>query len=103
MKQFNEFGIKPAVKKLEGDSINIDKILGHEIIVQDFRLEESKIQKYKNQGSDKCLHLQFEFEGNKHIIFTSGHILIDSIQRIPEDGFPFKTTIIAKMKRYEFT
>lgn len=103
MKQFSEFGIKPTIKKLIGERIDIDKILGHEIIVEDFRLEDSKIQKYKAQGSEKCLHLQFEFNGEKRIIFTSGYMLIEAINKIPTDGLPFKTTIIEKMKRYEFT
>lgn len=103
MKEFSQFGIKPETKKLIGDSIPIDKILGNEIIVEDFRLEDSKIQKFINQGSLKCLHLQFKFQDKQRIIFTSGHMLIDAIQRVPEDGFPFKTTIVSKMKRYEFT
>lgn len=103
MKEFRQFGIKPTIKKLVGEAIEIDKILGNEIIVEDFRLEDSKIQKYIAQGSTKCLHLQFRFEDKQRITFTSGHLLIDAIQRIPEDGFPFKTTIVAKSKRYEFT
>lgn len=103
MNEFKSFGIKPSAKKLVGKKIDIYQILGHEIIVEDFRLEDSKIQKYKDRGSDKCLYLQFQFNNEQRIVFTSGHMLIEAMNKIPEGGLPFKTTIIEKTKRFEFT
>lgn len=103
MNEFKNFNIKPSAKKLVGDRIDIDKIIGSEIIVEDFKLEDSKIQSYKSRGSTKCLHLQFQFNGERRIIFTSASMLIEAMNQIPEDGLPFKTTILEKMKRFEFS
>lgn len=103
MKEFKSLGIKPAVKKLVGDSIPIDKILGKEIIVEDFKLEPCRIEKFKRQGCDTTLWLQFKLDDKQHIVFTSGRTLIESIKQVGENDFPFTTTIVQKMKRYEFT
>jgi hypothetical protein len=44
MKQFKDLGIKPAIKHLQGDKIKIMKILNREIIVVDYKIEDSKYE-----------------------------------------------------------
>jgi len=101
MNNFNQFNIQAPSKGFEGDKIKISRILNREIIVHDFKIEDSKV--FKEKGSGKCLQLQISFNNNKHVIFTSASGLIEVIQQIPENGFPFTTTIIPDNDRYIFT
>jgi hypothetical protein len=101
MNRFDQFDIKPTAKGFDGDKIKMAKILNKEIIVHTFRIDDSKC--FKDRGTGKCLNLQITFNGEKHIVFTSSSGLIDAIQQIPEEGFPFTTTIIQENERFVFT
>jgi len=101
MKNFSQFNIQPTAKGFEGDKIKMSKILNREIVVHHFKIEDSKV--FKEKGSGKCLHLQISFNNEKHIIFTSSSGLIEVIQKIPENGFPFTTTIIQENERFLFS
>ncbi|MGA2824317.1 MAG: hypothetical protein ABSE72_12425 [Bacteroidales bacterium] len=103
MNNFNQFGITVTAKSFVGDKIKILKILGKEIVVHDHKIEESKVQAFRERGADKCLHLQISINDVKHILFTSSGPLIEMIQQIPATGFPFTTTIIEDNDRYIFT
>lgn len=103
MNRFGQFGIKPSAKCFVGDKIKMAKILDKEIVVHDYKIEDSKVESFKVQGSDKCLHLQISINDEKHIVFTSSGFLIDAIEQIPEVGFPFATTIVQEEKRLQFT
>ena len=103
MNSFSQFNIKASTKGFEGDKIRMAKILNREIVVHDFRLEDSKVPAFKEKGSGKCLHLQISFNNEKHIVFTSSNGLIETIQMIPRDKFPFTTTIVEDNDRYLFT
>ena len=101
MKNFSQFNIQQTTKGFEGDKIKMSKILNREIVVHHFKIEDSKV--FKEKGSGKCLHLQISFNNEKHIIFTSSSGLIEVIQKIPENGFPFTTTIIEENDRFLFS
>lgn len=101
IKRFNQFNIKPATKGFEGDKIKMSKILNREIVVHHYKIEDSKV--FKQKGTCKCLHLQISFNNEKHVIFTSSSGLIETIQQVPEDGFPFTTTILQENERFIFT
>ena len=101
MKTFSQFNIQSANKGFEGDKIKMSKILNREIVVHHFKIEDSKV--FKDRGSGKCLHLQISFNNEKHVIFTSSSGLIEAIQQVLEDGFPFTTTIIQDNERFMFT
>ncbi|HZK69589.1 MAG TPA: hypothetical protein VFC36_08360 [Paludibacter sp.] len=101
MKNFSQFNIKPKTKGFEGDKIKMSKILNREIVVHHFKIEDSKV--FKDKGSGKCLHLQISVSNEKHIIFTSSSGLIEAIQQVPENGFPFTTIIVEENERYLFT
>ena len=103
MKKFNQFNIKPPVKGFEGDKIKMSKILGREIIVHAFKIVDSTVKEFQDKGSGKCLHLQIEVNDEKRIVFTSSMGLIDTIEQIPVDGFPFTTTIVRDNDRFMFT
>lgn len=101
MNQFSQFNIKAPERGFEGDKIKISKILNREIVVHRYKIEDSKI--FKKSGSDKCLQMEISISGQKHVLFTGSVGLIETIQKIPDNGFPFKTTIIEENDRYLFS
>ena len=98
MNKFSDFGIKSTT--MLGDKIKIEQVLNKLVYVIDFKVEKSK---YPKGDNDKCLHLQIKNSGNNNVVFTSSNVLIDTIEQIPKDKFPFETTIVKSGKYYEFT
>ena len=101
MKSFSQFNIQAPSKGFEGDKIKMSRILNREIVVHDFKIEDSKV--FKEKGSGKCLQLQISFNNEKYVIFTGSSGLIEVIQQVPENGFPFTATIIKENERFIFT
>lgn len=99
MKKFSDLGIKANPKNFTGEKIKISKILNKEIIVHDFKIVDSKFE----GKSGKCLHLQIEFNNEKHIVFSGSTILMEMIQQIDKENFPLSTTIIKDNEYLEFT
>ncbi len=98
MKSFKDFNIKPEITSLVGDKIKIDRVLNREIVVTNYKVEPSK-----HRENTLCLHLEFQMRGNNHVLFTSGLILIQMIEKVPKGDFPFKTTKIKENGHLEFT
>ena len=101
MNRFSQFNIETSGKGFEGDKIKMSKILNREIVVHDFKIEDSKV--FRDKGSGKCLHLQISVNNQKHIVFTSSSGLIEAITQVPPTGFPFSTIIVEENDRYLFT
>lgn len=96
MIQFSQLGIKPSLTHFTGDKVKISKILNKKILVLDYLVKPSN---YKGQ----LLQLQIEMDKSKHIVFTGSTVLIDMIEKVPRDSFPFETTIIEENDHYEFS
>jgi hypothetical protein len=90
MHSFRELNIQPTAKGFEGEKIKMDRVLNKEIIVEQHKIEKSK---YEEKGNGKCLYLQVVIEGKKRVVFTGSANLMDMIQKVPGDKFPFKTVI----------
>lgn len=103
MNRFSQFNIKAPAKGFEGGKIKMSRILNREIVVHDFKIEESKVPAFREKGSGKCLHLQISFDNEMHVVFTSSGGLIETIQQVPGNQFPFTTTIIEENDRFKFT
>jgi len=103
MHSFSQFGIKVVTKSFTGDKIKISKIINREIVVHDFKIEDSKVQSFLERGANQCLHLQISINNDMYIVFTSASGLLEAIQQIPSDGFPFTTTIVKDNDRFIFT
>jgi hypothetical protein len=88
---------------MEGDRIDIERVFNQEITVSDYKIEDTKISGYKEKGADKCLYLQILYKGEYRIVFTSGKALMEAIEKIPKEKFPFTTIIIKDNKKYKFT
>lgn len=99
MKSFSELGIQAPKKGLEGDKIKIDRILNRQITVHDYRIVPSK---FAEKGNGNRLDLQISIGESKHVVFTGSTALMDVIERIPKDEFPFTATIIKENERFEF-
>ena len=99
MNAFKDFQITTSRIAFKGDKIKIDRILNREIIVHDFKIEKSKFEK----ASGKCLHLQIEIGQTKHVVFTGSVNLMDQIEQVSREKFPFRTTIIKESDRFEFS
>lgn len=99
MKTFKDLGVSPTQPVLQGDKIKIDKVLNREIIVHGFQVRDSKFDK----GNGKCLYIQIELNGERRVVFTGSGVLMETIQKVPSDAFPFTSTIVKDNDRYQFT
>lgn len=99
MKNFSDLEIKTSSRMI-GEKIKINKVLNRKIIVHATKIEQSKYPKNK---SGKCLYLQIELDEERHVIFTGSDVLIETIQQIQEDDYPFATTIIKSGEYFQFT
>jgi uroporphyrinogen-III synthase len=100
MKDFKDFGIQSELRSFTGEKIRIDKILNRKIAVFEFKVGNSK---FPEKGNGKCLTLQIGLGEEKRVVFTSGTSLINTLEQIPKDGFPFSTTIVKEDERLIFT
>jgi hypothetical protein len=99
MFSFKEFGIKPTTKAFEGDKIKIERIINKLIVVMDIKIDKSKFDK----GSGKLLTLQIIVDNGKRVVFTGSANLMEMIEAVPKEKFPFETTITKDNDRYDFT
>ncbi len=100
MKQFKNFKIQPNSTSFEGDKIEMYQVLNKQIIVYDYKIEPSK---FTGKGNGKCLHLQIGFENKKRVIFTGSGKLMEAIEQVSKDDFPFETIITKENKKTLFT
>lgn len=98
MFNFRDLGIKSTENTFTGKKIDMDDILNVEIVVDAFKIQDST----KKKGT-MYLTLQIEKEETKRVVFTGSKNLMDLINQVPEDKFPFKTTIRKNDKRLDFT
>lgn len=98
MTAFKDLGIKAELSTFTGDKIKIEKLLNAEISVLGYKIEDSKVK-----AGTKLLILQLEKSGTKHVLFTGSTILMQMIQKVPKDKYPFTTTIVKESEHLEFT
>lgn len=100
MHSFKDFGIKPKIKSFEGEKIKIERIINKVIIIEDFKIGVSK---FKEKGNGDVLTVQIMVDNTKRVLFTGSVNLMEMIQQVPKEQFPFTTTIIRENERFEFT
>ena len=99
MKSFKDLNVQTSGRMI-GDKIKINKVLNREVVVHNAKIEPSKFSKNK---SGKCLYLQIELEGERHVVFTGSDVLIEAIVQIKNDDYPFVTTIVKSGEYFQFT
>lgn len=94
MKSFSDFAIDDSV--MTGDKIKLDNILSKEIIVEGFKVADSKF------NDRELLTLQFKLENKEYIVFTGSSVLIKQVEKY-KDEIPFITKIEKINRFYSFT
>lgn len=100
MNSFADLKIQPQYNSFQGDKIDIDDLLNRQIIVHDYKIGESK---FKKRGDEKCMTMQITVEGKMRVVFCGSYYLMQTIQQVPKDKFPFTTIIVKKNKCHQFT
>lgn len=100
MASFKDLNIETPKPALVGDKIEMRDVLDTEVTVCNFSIVESK---YTEKGNGKCLRLQLKVEDRDRVLFTGSGVLMETLDLIPKDKFPFTTKIIKKNRRFEFT
>lgn len=98
MKKFTDFGITIEKKGFTGDKIKIERLLNREIVVHAYEIKPSKFE-----GKDKCLHLQISLNGTMHVVFIGSKSLMEIIEKVPKEDFPFETTIVKPDQQFIFS
>lgn len=83
------------LKPLEGDKVKLDEILDSELIVTGYKIVQSKFKE------SRCLHLEIELAGEKHVVFTGSEVLMRQIEKY-QNMIPFATKIIKNKRYYTF-
>lgn len=96
-KRFSDFAEEDG--PLEGDKVKIDSILNQEILITGYKIKKSK---YKKEGIEQCLTVQFQIDEHKKILFTGSNVLIEQIEKYCGE-IPFLTMIKKIDKYYTFT
>jgi len=104
IERFSDFAIEPI--GLDGEKIQLDRILNCEIVVTGYRLMATKYPGKNKSGN--ALQLQFKIlaiasgiETLPNVLFTGSDVLIDQIQKYAEH-IPFSTRIVKINKYYTF-
>ena len=101
MNNFKDFNIKPEPKAIiTGDKIKIKRVVGIPIHILFYKIVPSD---YADKGNGLRLDMQIEMDGTKYLLRTSSVQLQDMIKKVPESGFPVKTTIEPDGESFKFT
>ena len=73
-------------KTMNGDKIKINEIVGKTIIVNDYKISNSKYE------GKECLTLQFKLNNEDRIIFTGSTVLTKQCKKY-KNMIPFETII----------
>ena len=98
MHKFSDFNI--VSNAMIGDKVKVEDIINLPIEVHSFKIVPSK---HPKEGFEKCLHIQIKVSDKDCVLFTSSNVLIDQIQKVPKEGFPFQAKIIKSGKSLRFT
>lgn len=96
MKQFKEFNIDSCIGSFIGAKISINDILNKDISIHKYDVGDSKFK------GKKLITIQIKIEDEYRVIFTSSINLEKTIEAVPKDCFPFKTSITKNGGTYAF-
>jgi hypothetical protein len=97
MKRFKDFNIKSKNDNFSGEKVKINKILDKEIIIENFKINPSKIR-----IGTEFLIIKIIFLEEERIIISGSKNLIQMIQEVKKEDFPFLATITKKGEMLEF-
>jgi len=98
MNKFKDLGIENDYSGFIGEKIKIEDVFNKNIKVHKYDIKDSK-----KKMNTKCLYLQISIQGTMRVLFTGSSSLMNTIEKISKDKFPFETTIVKKEQRFLFT
>lgn len=97
MERFSDFATEEV--GLAGKKLKIEDVLNVEIVVVGYRVLQSKFNDTGDPAEEKkCLQLQIEKDGERHIVFSGSTVLTRQVEQY-RNHIPFQTTI-QKIDRY---
>lgn len=91
MRNFSDLGVT-ITRTFTGDRIRINKVENLDIVVKDYKIQQSKIQNDKDNG--RCLYLHIELNGEDRVLWGNYKFLIEQISQIKKEDMPFKARIV---------
>jgi hypothetical protein len=58
--------------------------------------------KFQDNGNGKCLNLHILNGGVENVVFTGSTVLMEQIEMVNKQDFPFTATIVNNNDRFEF-
>lgn len=98
IKNFSDFGIETKMA-FEGNRIFAVEILNEPIIVHYYEIRPSK--KAEKKGAD-YLYVQITYKDEKRLLMSESKYLMEDLDKVPEEGFPFQAKIIRNYKSFSF-
>ncbi len=98
MKTYSELSAQHEAS-FPGKKIGIDEILNKSIIVNDFKVKDSKF----TDGSGICLTLAIVFETEERVVFSGSKVLLDFLKKLSKQDFPFTAAIKKEYRAYKFS
>jgi hypothetical protein len=99
MKKFSELNITQPEQSFTGEKIKLYNLLNREIIINDYRIVDSK---FKNSNTQR-LDIDLQLDNLTRLTWTGSKRLIDTITQIEKTDLPFSTTIVKEGESYKFT
>lgn len=97
IKQFKDLNIEAiVVNEFIGDKIDMKRIINRPIIVH-----KAKIQPSNYDGLR--LAMQIELNNEMRVAWNASKFLMNAIEQMKDDDFPFATTIVNENDCYKFT
>lgn len=88
--------IESPVNGFVGEKIKMSKIMNKAISVHAYKIAPSKFEGQR-------LDMQIEVDGVKRVVWTSSTKLMEVIEKVKKEDFPFGVTIIEENECYKFT
>ena len=92
--------IAPENEVFTGKKKDMEDIIDQPIVILDYRIVPSK---FPEKAFDRCLHLQIEIDGKKHVAFSGSKNLVLHIEQVQRQDLPIATTIVKRDKKLMFT
>lgn len=89
MKDFGEFNIRLETEGFVGDKISINQVLNLPVVIEKYKTGPSK---FENKSTR--LDMQLLVNSKRRVLFISSKSLIEMIEKVPKNGFPFRAKII---------
>ena len=97
MKAFSDFGIT-INRRFEGERLRIEKLEGDNIVVTDFKIEDSKYKPKEGEKADNekalVLYFQVEYRNELRLVWGNYKFLTQQFSKMTLDMCPFTAKLV---------